>query len=221
MGWGERKYTQVLTFHDDVYYHIGRRRSISNVDKIQGKFYLYVTWQSEWEKIVSDFKMAIEKKQVEHYFSSIFANFFGIVHIWLFTIRVEPAEETMKFWEIIKFGKNSFFKYRQQIIFFFNFYRSLSAQCLSSSKRYYCRCIGPKIVALLHPKSSFCCVLYNCSTKLPFKFSRSFIDEIIHHKNFFIWPSAAKCKPKPKCVYFNFFTFISSDFLKIELLFLF
>ena len=43
MGWGERKYTQVLTFHDDVYYHIGRRRSISNVDKIQGKFYLYVT----------------------------------------------------------------------------------------------------------------------------------------------------------------------------------
>ena len=119
MGRGERKYTQVLTFHDDVYYHIGRRRSISNVDKIQGKFYLYVTWQSEWEKIVSDFKMAIEKKQVEHYFSSIFANFFGIVHIWLFTIRVEPAEETMKFWEIIKFGKKSFFfKYRQQIFFF-------------------------------------------------------------------------------------------------------
>ena len=61
-------------------------------------------------------------------------------------------------------------------------------------------------------KKAFYLLLYNCSTKLPFKFSRSFIDEIIHHKNFFIWPSAAKCKPKPKCVYFNFFTFISSDF---------
>ena len=75
LGWGERKYTQVLTFHDDVYYHIGRRRSISNVDKIQGKFYLYVSNMtvSLGKKIVS---MAIEKKQVEHYFSSIFANFF-------------------------------------------------------------------------------------------------------------------------------------------------
>ena len=125
MGWGERKYTQVLTFHDDVYYHIGRRRSISNVDKIQGKFYLYVTWQSEWEKIVSDFKMAIEKKQVEHYFSSIFANFFGIVHIWLFTIRVEPAEETMKFWEIIKFGKKSFFLSIPTTDFFFQFLQIL------------------------------------------------------------------------------------------------
>ena len=53
--------------------------------------------------------MAIEKKQVEHYFSSIFANLFGIVHTVSAQIEQRCSNFCKGFFGAVafKFGKNA------------------------------------------------------------------------------------------------------------------